>query len=115
MAGLAERIEAALGARPARLTPLSGGCVGEVYSATIPDGSRIVVKSTGPGGKLDVEGWMLRYLAEHSALPVPRVLHAGPSLLVMEFVEGESRFDESAEWHAAELLAGLHSVSAARF
>ncbi|MEX2219473.1 MAG: fructosamine kinase family protein [Phycisphaerales bacterium] len=112
MADLAAQIERALGARPVRLTPLSGGCVGDVATATMPDGSRVVVKSAGAGGKLDIEGWMLEYLRGHSALPVPRVLHAGPSLLVMEFAEGESRFDAGAEAHAAELLAGLHGNTA---
>lgn len=58
---------------------------------------------------------MLGYLAERSRLPVPRVIHAEPALLIMEFIKGESRFDEAAQRHAAELLADLHSVSAPAF
>jgi fructosamine-3-kinase len=115
VSGLSERVERALGTRPVRVSPLSGGCIGDVSLATMPDGSRVVVKSAGADEKLDIEGWMLRYLAERSRLPVPRVIHAEASLLVMEFVEGESRHDESAERHAAELLADLHGIGAERY
>src|SRR5918998_3478873 len=55
---------------------------------------------------------MLRYLRERSELPVPELLHGSETLLLMEFVEGESRFSEDAQQHAADLLAGLHGVSA---
>jgi fructosamine-3-kinase len=115
MPDLHDRISAAIGQRPTRISPLSGGCIGEVARADLPDGTAVVVKSAGPGGALDVEGWMLGYLAEYSPLPVPRVLHAEPSLLVMEFVEGQSRFSDAAERHAAELLAATHSRSADSF
>jgi fructosamine-3-kinase len=86
-----------------------------VSRADLPDGTSVVVKSAGPHGTLDLEGWMLSLLAEHSRLPVPRVLHAEPSLLVMEFIEGASRFSVVAERHAADLLADLHALSAPRF
>jgi hypothetical protein len=33
---------------------------------------------------------MLRYLAEHSHLPVLQVLHSEDMLLMMTFIEGES-------------------------
>jgi fructosamine-3-kinase len=111
---LAQRIENALGMRPERLSSLHGGCIAEVHRADMPDRSRIVVKAGGEG-TLDIEGWMLQYLAERSRLSVPRVLHSEPTLLVMEFIEGSSRFSSAAEAHAAELLADLHSVSAPAF
>lgn len=104
-----------LGTRPLRISPLSGGCIGDVSRVFLPDGSSVVAKFAATGGSLDIEGFMLRYLAEHSRLPVPRVMHDSPSLLVMEFVEGESRFSPAAERHAAELLADLHSISAPEF
>jgi fructosamine-3-kinase len=81
----------------------------------MPDGSRLVVKSAGPRGTLDTEGWVLGYLRDRSRLPVPRVLHAAPSLLIMEFIDGDSRFTAAAERHAAELLADLHSITAPSF
>lgn len=58
---------------------------------------------------------MLRYLAQHSHLPVPKVLHSGDTLLLMEFIEGDSLFNDAAERHAAELLAELHSVRGPSF
>jgi fructosamine-3-kinase len=105
-----ERVSAALGERAGRAVRLTGGCIAEVWKLELGSGGRVVAKVAGPDGTLDVEAFMLRYLAEHSELPVPRVLHGERDLLVMEFVEGESRFSEGAERHAAVLLAALHSV-----
>jgi fructosamine-3-kinase len=69
----------------------------------------------GPQPALDIEGFMLSFLAENSTLPVPEVYHSSPGLLLMEWVSGRSRFGEQAERHAAELLAELHEVTAPRF
>lgn len=113
---LVARLERALGARPASARSLGGGCVGDVRLATMPDGARIVVKlDDSPEPRLDVEGAMLRYLAERSRLPVPRVRHAEPRLLAMEFVAGSTGLSDAAQRHCAELLADLHSVGAERF
>ena len=54
---------------------------------------------------------MLRYLRRRSDLPIPEVFHGSETLLLMEFIEGGSRFSEGAERHAAELLAALHGVT----
>ena len=113
---LAGRLRAILGTEPVRIQSLHGGCVGEVYRVDLADGSSFVAKlddSSTP--RLDIEEFMLGYLAEHGPLPVPRVFHSESSLLVMEFIPGESRFDRSAQEHAAELLAALHGVRADRF
>lgn len=111
-----ERIEKAIGQRVTRLSPLTGGCIGEVYRADLENGERVVVKvSDDAEGSLGTEGAMLRYLAEQSALPVPAVYHAEPGLLVMTFIEGDSQFDAAAQRHAAELLAALHSIRADQF
>jgi fructosamine-3-kinase len=111
---LADQVESILGQRPARITPLSGGCIGQVSRIDLPDGRVLVAKSADAAGTLDIEGMMLRYLAEHSSLPVPDALFSSKHLLLTRFVPGESRFDSSAERHAAELLADLHSVAADR-
>lgn len=110
-----ERLKQTLGVRSVNLSALHGGCIAQVHRADMPDGSTVVVKSAGTDGTLHIEGWMLQYLARHSRLPVPSVLHSEPSLLVMEFIEGQSRFSAAAEAHAAELLADLHGVSAQSF
>ena len=98
-----------------RLTPLGGGCVGEVYSVSAADGTRWVAKVDGSGaGTLDVEGFMLDYLATHSDLPVPSVRHAAPELLILEHLPGSTGCSGAAELHAAELLAALHGVASPR-
>ncbi len=98
------------------LSPLSGGCVGEVYRAELSDGRAFVVKvDRASSPVLEREGWMLRYLAEHTRLPVPEVVYSDASLLVMTFLPGSSHFDARSEAHAAELLAELHAITAPAF
>lgn len=103
---LGDAVHSALGARPRAASPLGGGDIAQVYRLEMPDGTRLVAKL---GEALEVEGSMLRYLAEHSALPVPQVLHAAPGLLILEYIVNDGAIDAAAEVHAAELLAALHS------
>lgn len=99
-----------LGREPRRLTPLSGGCVGEVYLVEVSDGERLVAKvDRSSSGTLDVEGYMLERLAPH--LPVPAVVHADANLLLMEWLPGSQGCDDRAQEHAASLLASLHGVT----
>ncbi|HUT49607.1 MAG TPA: fructosamine kinase family protein [Alphaproteobacteria bacterium] len=111
----ADRIEAAIGRRPVRLAPLSGGCIAEIYRADFADGERLVAKLAGDGGDLALEAYMLDYLRANSALPVPAVIHGAADLLVMEYIETAGSLTANAECHAAELLAALHGVSALKF
>jgi fructosamine-3-kinase len=113
---LRERLREQLGTGVRRLDALHGGCIGQVYRAELADGRRVVVKvdeSSEP--RLDVEAYMLRYLADVSELPVPAVLSISPDLLIMSHVPGDSRFGREAQEHAAELLAALHNVCAECF
>ncbi|BBL79504.1 aminoglycoside phosphotransferase [Rubrobacter xylanophilus] len=113
---LAEGVEGALGERLVSARPLGGGCIGEVYKVELSDGTPLVAKVDREGGaQLECEAYMLRYLRQRSGLPVPEVLHCSQNLLLMEFVEGESRFSPAAERHAAELLAGLHDIGGAAY
>ena len=113
---IGQGIEVSLGERLRSVRPLGGGCIGEVYKAELSDGSAVVAKvDRAREAHLEREGYMLRYLAEKSDLPVPEVYHASEELLLMEFVEGSSRFSTGAEHHAAELLAGLHGVTASAY
>ncbi len=109
-----DRIAGALGRRPVALRPLSGGCVADVRLAEFADGAPVVVKIDGRARPtLDLEAWMLRYLRDRSDLPVPEVLHSEPDLLIMERLVGSAGVaGESAQAHAAELLASLHAHSA---
>ncbi len=98
------------------LRPLRGGMVGQVRLVTLADGSRLVAK-TAPNADamLAREGAMLRYLEEKSGLPVPAVYHSDDTLLLMEHVPGDSRFDSRTQRHVADLLAALHSVHGPHF
>jgi fructosamine-3-kinase len=109
---IAHLIEIALGERLRSVRPLGGGCIGEVYRAELGDGTPLVAKVDRAGeAHLEREAYMLRYLREKSDLPVPEVYHGSETLLLMEFVEGSSRFSRGAERHAAELLAALHGIT----
>jgi fructosamine-3-kinase len=109
-------IEAALGRAPLGASALGGGCIDEVYRLEMLGGETLVAKlGRGGDGRLALEGFMLGYLAEHSPLPVPAVLHAADDLLIMEHLPGASRLDGDAERHAAELVAALHGVGAERY
>jgi hypothetical protein len=91
-----------LGAAPVRVQPLSGGMIGEVYRIELADGRTIVAKVGDTAqANLSLEGYMLRYLAEHSRLPVPQVLHSEDTLLLMTFIEGESYLGPTEQRHAA--------------
>ncbi len=110
---IAEGVEVSLGERLRSARPLGGGCIGEVYRVELEDGTPLVAKVDREAqAHLEREAYMLRYLRENSGLPVPEVYHGSETLLLMEFIEGSSRFSKGAEHHAAELLAALHDVTA---
>ncbi len=101
---------------PLTITPLHGGDVGEVYRVDMPDGPALVAKVDRSATPMLLrEAAMLRYLAEHSELPVPVVVHDSERLLLLELLPGSSRFSASAQEHAAELLVALHDVTAPDF
>ncbi|GAB4264223.1 MAG: fructosamine kinase family protein [Candidatus Promineifilaceae bacterium] len=113
---LTQTVSSLLGQPVTDVSPLSGGCIGQVYRVQLADGRPFVVKADDASQpKLDIEGKMLQYLAEHSPLPVPQVIHNAPNLLIMIFLPGQSHFSAEAQHHAAELLAALHNVSAKTF
>lgn len=108
-----DQAAAVLGSTVMDIVPLSGGCIGQVYRLRLADGRRVVAKvDDAPNSQLGREGYMLRYLAEQSALPVPAVLHQKDGLLLMDYLPGQSRFSAAAQAHAAELLAALHAITA---
>src|ERR687886_275051 len=109
----ADEIEGALGERLSSARPMGGGCIGEVYRVELEDGATLVAKVDREGeSHLEREAYMLRYLREHSDLPVPEVFYGSKTLLLMRFVEGSGRFSDGAQRHAAELLAALHGITA---
>lgn len=114
-AAIEDRIEAAIGARPERLAALSGGCIAEIYRVDFNTGLSVVAKLAGKGDSLEPEAYMLRYLREHSHLPVPEVIHADDGLLIMSYIEHGGALDGPAQAHAAELLADLHAITRPRY
>jgi fructosamine-3-kinase len=112
---LGERVAGALGKGVRRAAALGGGAGGSVTLVELENGEKVVAKVMveAAGEGLRIESRMLALLAERSELPVPRVLHAEPDLLVMEHRRGSSSFNERAERHAAELLSALHGVPSA--
>lgn len=109
MSDIEAKIEQLTGQRPTAMEPLRGGCIGTVRRARMASGRDLVVKIGEADSKLSIEGEMLRYLGEHSALPVPEVLHSADDLLIMEFIESSGQASPRAHEHAAELLAELHT------
>ncbi|MCP4419856.1 MAG: fructosamine kinase family protein [Chloroflexi bacterium] len=113
---LQSAIETAVSGQIQEITPLSGGQIGQVYRLRLSDGTPLVAKyDDGSQPQLDIEGEMLRYLANHTKLPVPAVIHCQPHLLLIEWMPGQSRFSSQAEESAAEHLAALHKVTAPTF
>ncbi len=115
MPDTAAAIAAAAGKAVRSLSAMGGGCVGDVHEVVLEDGSRLVAKTGGAGSGLAVEARMLRYLAEHSPLPVPDVLHGDDRLLLMTLLESGGALDGPAQVHAADLVAALHDVHAEDF
>ena len=110
-----KKIERAAGSRPTGSSALGGGCIADVRRVTLEDGRALVAKCGGEGSGLALEGVMLRYLAEHSQLPVPDVLHADDGLLLMTCLETGGGLNAPVQIHAAELVADLHNVTAEKF
>jgi fructosamine-3-kinase len=109
-------VETAVSSQLQEIAPLSGGQIGQVYRIRLADGTPLVAKfDDGPQPQLDIEGNMLRYLAQHTRLPVPTVIFSQPHLLIMAWMPGQSRFSPQAEADAAEHLAALHAVTAPTF
>ncbi|MGB8274212.1 MAG: fructosamine kinase family protein [Alphaproteobacteria bacterium] len=108
-------VERATGAKVKAVRGLGGGCVADVRLVELEGGLRVVAKVPQGTDDLSLEAWMLDYLRATSRLPVPRVLHADADLLVMEYLESGDPIDETAERHAAELLAALHAIGAPEY
>ena len=114
---LSDRLDAALGRRPVRMTALAGGDIGSVTRVDFADGSRCVVKEPGAHGTDTalLEARMLGRLARVPDLPVPAVLHAEPRLLVLEWLPGQNGLATDAEVDLARRLAQLHAETAGSF
>jgi fructosamine-3-kinase len=104
---LDKRLAELLGARVIGISPLGGGSIATVRRCDLADG-RAVVAKTGSAG-LVCEARMLRYLKDHTALPVPEVIHAEDDLLILEYCDNDARLGDKGESDAARHVAALHA------
>lgn len=114
------RTDSVLGQAVARRTSLHGGCIADVTKVELADGTLVVEKrrrgAAPAAGDLELEAWMLRYLARESRLPVPEVLQASADQLVLAFVPHEAGSPgKAAQGDAARQLAALHAITQERF
>jgi len=112
VSALAARASALLGAEVVAEETLTGGCIADVRRLTLSDGRDVVAKA---GAGLELEGFMLSYLARHSRLPVPAVYHAADDLLLMTYVPAGDQITPLAQEDAADHLAALHDITARDF
>ena len=109
------QIQLALGHAPHSIKPLSGGSVAEVFQISMPDGDQFVGKLGQSSGALLSEGWILEYLRNNSSLPVPKVFYSSDQLIIMEYLHNEGGISDSAQKHAADLLAALHDITSSNY
>ena len=100
---------------PLRITPLSGGCVSEVFRVELADGEQLVAKHTS---KAAVEAGMLRYLQQYATnMPVPNVYACKNDWLLLEYLAHDSsaRLSEHGVADFIARLQALHAVQEQRF
>ncbi|WCE04391.1 fructosamine kinase family protein [Pseudoxanthomonas sp. JBR18] len=105
----ADRIEALLGRRPDRLTPLSGGDIARSLCAELDEGTRVMAKFARPGQpSLTLEARMLADLRK-AGLPVPDTLAVADDLMLLAWIDpGQRGWDAHAEHAAGRAIATLH-------
>ncbi|MHA1567502.1 MAG: fructosamine kinase family protein [Alphaproteobacteria bacterium] len=103
------RITTITGSQISQVSPMSGGCIAPVYLVSLADGTILVAKQ---GEGLETEAWMLDHLAKQTGVPVPHLIHVEAGLLLMEYIPADGSLDAHAQIHAADLLAGLHAITA---
>lgn len=97
---------------------LAGGTHHEVWLATQPDGSRLVIKATpgAPPGMFADEAEGLVVLRDSGTVQAPRVVEVGPDVLVLEALEQLPGDADTGFWErAGRALAALHSIEHDRF
>ena len=89
--GLAARVAAVTGSPPRRVVSAGGQHRWQHCRVTLATGEQAFAKvaATDLGGVFEAEAAGLRWLAAAGAVPVPRVLGAGPGALVVSWVDSE--------------------------
>ena len=108
--GIRQRIYELVGRDPRQLRPLAGGKISRVLRVDFASGEPLVAKVGDGSHDLRIEAYMLRYLRQHSPLPVPEVLHEEPNLLLMQHIAGAESLGPASLRHLGQLLAACHRV-----
>ncbi len=104
------RIRQIVQREPLRTQPLKGGKISQVVRVDFAVGDSLVAKFGDGGHDLTIEAYMLDVFRARSGLPVPRVIHAEPDLLLMEFVAGADDLTPESLRQLGTLLAQCHQV-----
>jgi len=107
-----QTIERVTGKRPRHVSPLGGGCIADVYKVDLTGDGSIVAKV---GSGLRLEGDMLVYLGDRTALPVPEVFYCDETLMLMSWLPASGSLSRTGERQAADLVAALHAISGNHF
>lgn len=92
------------------IAPLSAANNAQIYRLSLSSGRQLVAKVANRG--LDTEAYMLKYLRDKSALPVPTVYYSNEHVIIMQYITAQAMVDDVGMGHAAELLGSLHKISA---
>jgi len=112
---LQQRIAERLGRDLLQMRPLAGGKISQVLRLDFTSGEALVAKVGDGSHDLRIEAYMLRYLRQNSALPIPEVWHDEPDLLLMEYIAGAEQLERASLRHLGQLLAACHQVSGSSY
>ena len=113
--GLQQRIAKLVGRDLRQMRPLAGGKISQVLRLDFASGEPLVAKVGDGSHDLRIEAYMLRYLRQVSALPIPEVWHDEPNLLLMEYIAGDEPLEQASLRHLGQLLAACHQVRGASY
>ncbi len=99
-----------------KITYLEGGSAGEVWQVDLFDGGKIIAKTTiNNDNNLDIEAYMLRFLKNHTNLPLPKIFNEDSDLLIMEMIVNDASSSIDIDMKAAAYLIELHNISNDKF
>ena len=113
--GLQQRIFEIVQREARQMRPLAGGKISQVLRIDFARGAPLVAKVGDGSHDLRIEAYMLRYLRQHSTLPIPEVIHDEPNLLLMEYIAGDEPLEGASLRHLGQLLAACHQVRGAQY
>lgn len=108
-------IENVVNANIIKVEALSGGMISHVIKVTLDNHQTLVAKLSDTDHDLTIEAYMLQYLKDHSQLPIPRVIHATPQIMLLDYINGTTGLNTATQGELGKLLVQLHQVTATQF